>query len=66
MSSNHQNGAAVAKAPERPAEGAGKPIRTTVTIPQDLYWRLVERCATKRMKPGDGIVQLVQVGMEHW
>ena len=48
--------------PERTTQEQEGPIRTTVILPADLYWRVSEWAARNRKKKGDGIVELVERG----
>jgi hypothetical protein len=74
MAAKHSNaaGGATAKASVshssaspngRQEEITEQPIRTTVALPPELYWRVAGWCVTHRKRKGDGIVELVQAGM---
>lgn len=39
------------------------PVRTTIVLPEYLYWTLSAWCARERLRKGDGIVELLKAGL---
>jgi hypothetical protein len=41
----------------------GPVVRTTVVLPEYLYWTLTAWCARERLRKGDAMVELIKAGM---
>jgi hypothetical protein len=43
--------------------GNGSLVRTTVILPDHLYWTVTAWCARERLRKGDGLVELIKAGL---